>query len=771
MPCAFDGWSTGYPYRDNPKGLYGIKMNGPYVNMKACTDGNNGQNVYKNGEFVSDGTEGDCNRRLTGGADPEEQCVSNGGRNCSYGDCGDLGCCGKRQRPRYKRQYYLAPRETCVLGSPPDGIVQQGDFWVTCDPDWIKPDNPVNQDVMKKFCLTADLADPRCKTFCASYPELCVQFIQSRCNSADRLGAGICNDLCNTKNRTGNVAAACNAVVDAVCKNDALLSPVCQGLCFKATTPYDCKLQLEDFCKLPANQGNAMCACYLPPARYVTYYGQLFAGVADPNLASTLQSQAQAVPYCSYPPCSTNESFKPRGMQQCPNQQICLQQIVNKGGKAEFNGNVNLNQECNLLVKELNTSPSEKKVNEEMGMLAGSASAGYAILNDTTITAAGTAKPLDHAANCGLDLVYNTSNPSYDVTKNYSSTCTSAINTYCGGSIKNMEGEFCQTLCNTTPDYAPITEACTAAVSKLCTGKQALGSDMCKTMCFSEETPYDCTAALQSYCTTSGSTDPTYKWWTDHGRDPVCDCHQGAARYTQYFADLFSGSASGSALTQVIANTQGLLTTPTQSRLDYVATQAVNACAYSLYWPRSTNPAAPEFAAGTEEYDCIVDMRKGTDLLGNPILVYKGDLSKATKTCKDLVAALKLQPTLPTSLVDHPEEDLGNIPTQAPDPNPTKSSESTSSSSTLLVVLVVVAVLFFLLRKKGNAGAGEEQAFDVPGYAPPGYAPQGYAPPGYAPQGYAPPGYAPQGYAPQGYAPQGFAPQGFAPQGFAAPAY
>lgn len=774
MPCAFDGWSTGYPFRDDPKGLYGIKMNGPYVNMKACTEGNNGQNVYKNGEFVSDGTEGDCNRRLTGGADPEEQCVSNGGRNCSYGDCGDFGCCNKRQRPRYKRQYFLAPKEVCILSTPADGIVKQGEYWVTCDPDWLKPDNAVNQDVMKKFCLTADLADPRCKTFCGSYPELCIPFIQSRCNTTDALGQGICNDLCNTKNRTGNVAAACNATVDAVCKDASLNTPVCQGLCFKATTSYDCKLQLEDYCKVPANFGNPMCACYMPPAQYVTYYGQLFAGVADPNLASTLQSQAQAVPYCSYPPCSTNESFKPRAQQQCPNQQICLQQIVNKGGKATFNGNVNLNQECNLLVKELNTSPADKKINEEMGQLAGSAAANYSILSDATITAAGVARPLDHAANCGLDQVYNTSNPAYDATKSHSATCTAAISTYCGASLKNLEGEFCQTLCNTTPDYAPIITACTAAVDKLCTGKDALQSNVCKTMCYGEETPYDCTTATKAYCATAGGTNASYEWWKDTNRDPLCDCHQSNERYRSFFLDLFSGSASGPALTQVLADTEGVMSSATQSAADYVATQSVNACVYSPFWPRSMNPPTPEHAKGTEEYDCIADMRKGKDVLGNPIVVYMGDVSKATQSCKDLVKALKLQPTLPDSLVAPPPEDAGNIPTTILDPvGPSKATQGTSGSTGLLLLLVVVAAAFIFLRNKRAQNVDPA----AQGYAPPpgygyNYAPQAQAPAGFAqaPAGYAqvevPAGYA-QAQVPAGYAPAGYAQ---APNpGFAAP--
>ena len=716
--CDYSGDAQNYPMNVKPEALYGIPYNGSYANTNACAANNQGYSMYKNGEFVPDGREGSCLRRATGGGSPDEKCKNGGAGGCASGLCGPNGCCYNEQHPRFKRQFFLAPKEVCVLSPPKDGVVKVGDYWLTCNPDWLKPDNAVNQDVMKNHCATADLNDGRCKTFCASFPELCVPLIQSRCNSAATLGVGLCNDLCNTNKRTGNVAAACNGLINDVCKGANLTSNVCQTMCFSNTTSYDCKLELEKFCNLKENQNNPMCACYLPPSSYVNYYGQLFAGLADPNVAATLQSQAQAVPYCSYPPCSTNESFKPRALQKCPNQQICLQQIVNKGGKAVFNGNVNLNQECNLLVNELNDSPAKKGIAATMSAIkaSGTTPTPYSILADTTITAVGSQKPLEYAAVCLTKQVNDPTDPEYNVTDAYDTECGKAVRDFCGTSAANLGGEFCQMVCNTTPDYAGLKTACAAAVDKVCKGGgvNGLQSEICATLCFSEETPYDCTTNMKEFCETSPDNGAT--WWNKYAS--ICPCHMSAARYTAFFENLLSGAEDGEAKTQLTAATLGVTRNPatSQAQLDKLVAYSVNRCVYSPYWPRSMNPPSAENAKASEREDCVADMRTGKDILGAPILIYQGDLSTATNTCKKLIKDLALKPTVPESELERPPEETGNEPTLIIPSTNEKATAKSSVPTGPLLALIAIAVLFLLVRSKGAASEAAP-APAMPAYA------------------------------------------------------
>lgn len=724
-------------------------MGGEYFNQKACTNNNRGDTVYRNGEFTTDGQGGSCLRREWSGA-VDEICYNGGsGKGCEHTRCGGQGCCYNADYPRFRRRYYLADESECVLANPVDQIVKSADgYWRTCDPAWLLTTNVTNQAVMTKHCNSADLESPQCKRFCATYPEQCIPLIHSRCNTKETLTKGLCNDLCNGKPSNSNVDAACNAVVASVCKGGNLFTEPCDGLCFNNKTAYDCGHELEEACRDPANQGSPSCACFLPPSTYSNYYGQLFAGVADPNIAATLQGQAQSVPYCSYVPCASG-TRKPRGMLPCPSQQICLQQIVNKGGKATFNGDVNLKQECSLLVNELNTSPADKLAAARMASMDAS-KPGYGPLADAAVVVPGGTKPIEYAALCLQPTLLADTTANGDSTNGavYTAICDSAVRTFCGTSTDALNSTFCNTVCNgeTPPALQP---ACAASVAKLCVGKAALNSPACINMCFSEENKYNCTANLEAYCSNGGKGTPT---------DPICACHQGKEFYAAYFNSMWSTVEDSETKTRIVADTTAKMALGSDSEAerdayDYVLTSAVSACASSEYWPRSMNPTKPEHLLSTDEYDCINMMRPGKDVYGKPNVAFTGDIEAASTTnvCRDLIKALKIGSSDPNIDTYNEENDTSEEPPIQDLGEPTRAG-----GSSIVVIVVAIVVVLILLRLFKKPAEGEAPDWD--------YASQGYG----QPQGYS----QPQGFGQQGFSQQGYSqPQGFNQQNFGQPSY
>lgn len=703
--CDYDGDGKGEPFTSDPKQLRLVKMEQPVQNHKACTNRSSGSDstMYNNGEFVVDGVGGGCLNRRTGGP-PDERC-KNGGMpgGCSSGLCGPAGCCYNGNEPQFRRKFFLASAEHCILTKEgiETGLQPFNGLFRTCDPDWQKPDNVVNQTTMKKYCATATLEDPLCKTFCATYPEMCISHITTRCNSEDALGRGICNDLCNTKPKNSNVAGACSKVVSDVCANNTLNSAVCQKLCFDSTTDYDCKTQLTAYCKDPEHQTNAMCACFLPPENYRTFYGKLFANVADPNVAGTLQAQAQALPQCSYPECSTQEKFKPRVVEVCPSQQTCIAQIVNINGVATYNGNNSIRQDCNLLTQSLNTKPETKERNAIMIALTASAAAtpAYNVLKNSSITAAGSYKPSDYSAICLNPKVYNEADLAEP---QHRKRCTDAIENFCGASAENLESGFCRDMCAKEPGIGPIHDACAAAVSKVCNPDFVGGSritiggvntsanlisEACKTMCFSESTTYDCTAKLEAFCATGITNE-------------ICDCHKGQAYYRARFVEMLTHAKEGAGKTQLTALTVGKIdasasATPFNRALyDYTLTSVNHDCWNSNYYPRSMNPPAAAYQATDPINECIVQLEVSHDIHGEDTLVYHGEIDKSGKDCIELVKSLNTKPAIPDSHVgtyDNPNPD--GVHDWSPEPEPDRPHHSNVGLIAIVVVIIVIVAV------------------------------------------------------------------------------
>ena len=746
--CTFPGNGKNSPISDDPKNyLLGLKMGQQYINRNGCTLDNRGATIYDNGEFTPDGRSIGCLHRDIGGND--DIC----GGECNDANCHSSGgCCHNAEHPRFRRTAFLADKKFCLLTE--EGTRDRVQKWNngllrTCDPDWYDPNNEINKEIKREYCATALLSDPLCKSFCAQFPDQCTSLITQRCNTADALSDGICNDLCNTKPSNSNVEGACSRVIANACSGNDLNNPTCQKLCFDYTTNYDCKNQLTEYCSKPENQDKPLCACFLPPNNYQTFYGRLFAGVADPAIAYSLQSQAQALPQCSYPPCSTQERFKPRVVEMCPSQQTCVAQITNTAGVIDFQGNQTIRQDCKLMAESLNKSPAAKAMEATHTSLAAGAPTRYAsLLADTNRGGSGILTPADYANFCIQKIVID------DVSKPFKDTCVDAVTKFCGDSTANMNGVFCKTMCAVPHvDLGPINASCSATVNTLCQGKDNLGSDACKNLCFSETTTYDCTAKLEEYCSNGGKGTLT---------DPICECHQGKEYYAKEFVELWSHAKDGAGKTLAKTLTVDFMTRDNtgaaRAAYDYVITSSDFDCWNSAYYPRSMNPPAPEYQASKPEYDCIVQMEVSEDLDHNETLVYHGDPDKDTKVCEDFVESLNADKA-------HPDNRFGRNDNPDPgfpvDPAYNPKKESGSGAGTAFIVIVVAAVLFLVLRRLRNKSGAE---YAQPDYAPPGYAQPGYAQPGYAQPGYAQPGYA-QPAAPA-YAQPGFAQPVYAQPGY-----
>ena len=82
--CGYNGNNPGYPFTETPSKLKDHPMNDVYFNEKACTTNNQGNSMYKNGEFMVDGQGGSCLRREWNGSSQEDICYNGG----SSGGCG-----------------------------------------------------------------------------------------------------------------------------------------------------------------------------------------------------------------------------------------------------------------------------------------------------------------------------------------------------------------------------------------------------------------------------------------------------------------------------------------------------------------------------------------------------------------------------------------------------------------------------------------------------------------------------------------------------------
>jgi hypothetical protein len=154
--------------------------------------------------------------------------------------------------------------------------------------------------------------DPRCFEFCTEHPEECV------------------------------------ALVNTKCVSENLDTEACKKFCFSSQTSYDCTTQLLDHCTVEQNQGQDICACFLPTEVYDQYYEDLFGGKA--SNAQSVINQINKLPSCSYGPCSAGQ-FKPRIQQVCPPQAICVQSIeITADGQIYFKGDPNFQQNCEILL-------------------------------------------------------------------------------------------------------------------------------------------------------------------------------------------------------------------------------------------------------------------------------------------------------------------------------------------------------------------------------------------------------------------------------------
>gem|GEM_PF-5449255 len=212
---------------------------------------------------------------------------------------------------RCKRINFLANRFQCAFdGNKPQ--TNSNGLTVTCDPRWV-PGGSQNLEIVREYCSFDEnfFNDPRCFSFCTQ---------------------NNCSDLVSTN-----------------CRGTNLISSACQSFCFSKQTNYDCSIELQNFCAIPDNQSLDVCGCFLPNSVYEAYYEELFRDqVGD---SSAIIREITSLPFCSYVPCSAG-IFKPRGDLTCPDQAVCVNQIVfNAEGEITFNGDVNLQLKCQQLLQ------------------------------------------------------------------------------------------------------------------------------------------------------------------------------------------------------------------------------------------------------------------------------------------------------------------------------------------------------------------------------------------------------------------------------------
>lgn len=106
--------------------------------------------------------------------------------------------------------------------------------------------------------------------------------------------------------------------------------------------------------------------------------------------------------------------------------------------------------------------------------------------------------------------------------------CIDVVGQFCSSSVQRMGSQLCQQLCGTTVIDDGLRGACNIAIGKVCVGT-ALATDVCKSLCTSTATAYDCTPQLRERCKnvtlySMRKASPTLQ--------NVCACYLPAQAYT-----------------------------------------------------------------------------------------------------------------------------------------------------------------------------------------------------------------------------------------------
>lgn len=224
--------------------------------------------------------------------------------------------------------------------------------WVDCRGSNLTPTSAACQDAMEQYCDGKKFFDiqnnVKCNDFCASSigAVFCKNVKASYCAEQaknNKFGTDEqCKDFCAQNN--------CKEAIDAYCKGKNLDTPYCRSRC---SSNYNCDINLKDYCSCAQDIGltkdecsnvqkSDLCPCFQDPSVYQAYYDNFMAEAEKNNIVI---SEINALPYCSYPACSSS-LFIPKERQTCPAQ--CFQNVFIDSEGNIVADKINISQNCSL---------------------------------------------------------------------------------------------------------------------------------------------------------------------------------------------------------------------------------------------------------------------------------------------------------------------------------------------------------------------------------------------------------------------------------------